>query len=424
LLAYAFALACWLIPAAAGAQSPRLEAAYVVLGPQGALARAVIADATRCPTITINGSEQAMNVRAIPDAAFPVLVCELPLAAGTKSARIAGIENVSLPVLKPTLGSVAAFGDTGCRLKAAKRPAKAAADDEERGKFQDCNIPARWPFASLAASVAAAKPDLVIHVGDYLYRESPCPPRDSGCARSPHGDDWPTWKADFFAPAAPALLAAPWIMVRGNHEICSRAGAGYFRLLDPTPAQAAPPCIELIPHFTVTVAGQSFIVLDSSNAADTCPCDSDPYASEFMGMRPAPGSWLLTHRPVWGFRSHRKTINATLQQALAAFDGKLPDGIALALAGHIHIAQVLSFADERSPQFVLGTGGTLLAGKIKRDLSGKKIAGTRVSFGRSDHRFGFAMLEPAPQRFTATFHDAAGDRLFTCKLEPGEVACN
>ena len=50
---------------------------------------------------------------------------------------------------------------------------------------------------------------LIIHVGDYLYRESACPPRDSGCARSPHGDDWPTWKADFFAPAAPALLAAP-----------------------------------------------------------------------------------------------------------------------------------------------------------------------------------------------------------------------
>src|SRR5262245_57420867 len=236
---------------------------------------------------------------ALPDAAFPVLVCELPLPAGTKSARITGIENVSLPVLTQTLTSVAAFGDTGCRLKAAKRRAKADLDDEERGKFQDCNVPARWPFASLAASVAAAQPDLVIHVGDYLYRESACPPRDSGCARSPHGDDWPTGKADLFAPAAPALLAAPWIMVRGNHEICSRAGAGYFRLLDPTPAQTALPCIDLIRHFTVTVADQSFIVLDSSNAADTCPCDSDPYAAEFPGMRPPPGSWLLTHRPVW-----------------------------------------------------------------------------------------------------------------------------
>ena len=199
-------MACALTPVAGHAQSVKLEAAYVVLGPQGAVARAVIADATRCPAILIDGSEQAMNVRALPDAAFPVLVCELPLAAGTKSASI---ENLPLPVLKPTLTSIAAFGDTGCRLKAGKRSAKADADQEEQGKFQDCNIPARWPFASLAASVAAAKPDLVIHVGDYLYRESACPPRDSGCARSPHGDDWPTWKADFFAPAAPALLAAP-----------------------------------------------------------------------------------------------------------------------------------------------------------------------------------------------------------------------
>jgi hypothetical protein len=421
-LACALALACVHIPAAAGAQ--KLEAAYVVLGPQGALARAIVAEATQCPQISIDGSARTMNVRAPPNAAFPVLVCEFPLAPSVKSARITDIGNVELPVLKPALTSIAVFGDTGCRLKAAPRPAAADPNDDDHGRFQDCNIPARWPFAQLAASVAAAKPDLVIHVGDYLYRESACPPRDAGCARSPHGDDWPTWKADFFAPAAPALRAAPWIVVRGNHEICSRAGAGYFRLLEPAPAQAPPPCVDLIPHFTVTVAGRSFIVLDSSNAADTCPCDSGPYAAQFADMRPAPGTWLLTHRPIWGFRSHGKTINATLQQALASFNGKLPDGIALALAGHIHVAEVLSFADQRSPQFVLGTGGTLLAGKIKRDLSGEKIAGTTISYGRSDHRFGFAMFKPAPRGSKTTFHDSTGKGLFACKVGPGEVACD
>src|SRR5215467_9544229 len=123
-LAVMFALACALAPLAGHAQSPKLEAAYVVLGPQGAVARAVIADATRCPPIAVDGGEQAMNVRARPDAAFPALVCELPLAAGTKSASI---ENLPLPVLKPTLTSIAAFGDTGCRLKAGKRSAKADA---------------------------------------------------------------------------------------------------------------------------------------------------------------------------------------------------------------------------------------------------------------------------------------------------------
>ena len=405
------------------AQSPTLEAAYVVLGAQGALARAVLANTTQCPAITIDGAQQAMTVRALPDTFFPVLVCELPLPSGAASASI---ENSPLPLPRPTLKSIAAFGDTGCRLKAKKGSAKAKdQDDEDAGKFQDCNVPSLWPFAQLAASVAAAKPDLVIHVGDYVYRESACPPRDQGCSGSPYGDDWATWKADFFAPAAPALRAAPWIVVRGNHEICKRAGAGYFRLLDPTPASAAPPCTELIRHYTVTVAGQSFIVLDSSNAADACPCDTALYAADFAAMRPAPGTWLVSHRPVWGFRSHRKTINATLQQALA--DGRLPDGISLALAGHIHVWQVLSFADMRPPQFVLGTGGTLLTGKIKGTLTGEKIGGTTVSYGRADLRFGFTTLEPAAQGgsgWTATFRDVGGKSYFGCSMATGQISCN
>jgi hypothetical protein len=418
----AAALVLALAPQAADAQTSNLESTYVVLGSQGAVARAIVAQATRCPTITIDGSQREMNVRAAPDAIFPVLVCELAIPA---SATAASIENVRLPLPRADLRSIAAFGDTGCRLKAAKAKKTDRDDDEGAGKFQDCNNPAAWPFAQVGASIAAAKPDLVIHVGDYLYRESACPPRDAGCARSPYGDDWPTWNADFFAPAAPALRAAPWIVVRGNHEICKRAGAGYF-LLDPAPAAAPPPCIDLIPQYTVTLAGQSFIVLDSSNAADACPCDSARYAKEFSAMQPRPGSWLLTHRPVWGFRSHRKTINESLQQALAAWNGKLPDGITLALAGHIHVAEVLSFADKRSPQFVLGTGGTLLAGKIKSNLAGDPIGGTTVSYGRTDHRFGFAMIEPAPGdgRFTATFRDNASKTLFGCQIGPGEAVCN
>jgi Calcineurin-like phosphoesterase len=415
------ALTFLLAPVCAQAQSPKLEAAYVVLGPQGAVARAVLAGARNCPVITIDGAQPPMNVRAQGDAAFPVLICELPIPAAAASASL---ENSPLPLPRRALGSIAAFGDTGCRLKAAKGKGNDPDDAGYRGKFQDCNDPARWPFAQLAARVAATKPDLIIHVGDYLYRESACPLDDAGCARSPHGDDWPTWKADFFAPAAPALLAAPWIVLRGNHEICSRAGAGYFRLLDPTPAQTAPPCIDLIHHFTVTVGDQSFIVLDSSNAADACPCDPSPYAAEFASMGPKAGAWLLTHRPIWGFRAHHRKLNASLQQALAEWRGHPPDGIALVLAGHIHLAEVLSFADKRSPQFVLGTGGTLLAGKIKGDLTGRKIGGTRVSYGRSDHRFGFALLAPSPQGFSATFHDVAGASLFECKIGPGELACN
>ena len=430
LAASALALAALCAPRTADAQSPRLEAAYVVLGPQGAVARAVLAQANECPAISIDGAQQPMSVRALPDAAFPVLVCERMIPAG---ARSASLENSPLPVPRPALKAIAAFGDTGCHLKSAKTTAKEGDtdDDDARGKFQDCNNPALWPFAQVAQSVADAKPDLVIHVGDYLYRESACPAGDAGCARSPYGDDWPTWKADFFAPAAPALRAAPWIVVRGNHESCRRAGPGYFRLLDPTPArttpaQSPPPCVDLIPQFTVTLGEQSFIVLDSSNAADVCPCDPAPYAAQFAAMKPKSGTWLLTHRPVWGFGPRRRILNATLQEALANWSGNLPEGMALALAGHIHVVEVLSFADKRSPQFVLGTGGTLLAGKIKNNLSGETIAGRRVAYGRSDHRFGFAMLEPAAggNGWAATFRDTSSAKLFACKIAAGQIACD
>jgi hypothetical protein len=161
-------LTCLLPPLPAGAQTGKLEAAYVVVGPQGAVARAVLADAARCPAITIDGTQQPMTVRAPPDAMFPVLVCEAQIPT---SAASASLEATPLPLPKKTLNSIATFGDTGCHLKSAKKRAAQEADDRENAcKFQDCNDPARWPFAQVAASVAAGKPDLIIHVGDYLHR--------------------------------------------------------------------------------------------------------------------------------------------------------------------------------------------------------------------------------------------------------------
>jgi hypothetical protein len=86
---------------------------------------------------------------------------------------------------------------------------------------------------------------------------------------------------------------------------------------------------------------------------------------------------------------------------------------------------VLSFADKRPPQFVLGTGGTLLTGKIKGNLTGEKIGGGTVTYGRADLRFGFTTFEPAAQSgSTATFRDIGGKSYFDCKIATGAVSCN
>jgi hypothetical protein len=176
-----------LAPVPGQAQSGKLEAAYVVLGGGGAIARAILSDAATCPAITIGGGTQPMRIRARPDTAFMVLVCEAAIPAG---ATAAAIEGRALPVPKPKLSAIAVFGDTGCRLKAARPsahpdPHEAGRDEKEAGQFQARDQSSKWPFAGLSATVAARKPDLVIHVGDYVYRESPCPPADAGCKGTP-----------------------------------------------------------------------------------------------------------------------------------------------------------------------------------------------------------------------------------------------
>src|SRR5690348_9510242 len=108
------AFGCVAFQSAGAFAQPRPEAAFVVLGPQGAVARAIFVGAVECPAIGLDGAAQKMNLRAAADARFPVTVCEQLVPPGTRGAAIAG---TALPLPRPTLQSMAAFGDTGCRIK-------------------------------------------------------------------------------------------------------------------------------------------------------------------------------------------------------------------------------------------------------------------------------------------------------------------
>lgn len=411
-------------PDPAAARSARLESAYVVLGGQGAIARAILTRTSRCPTIRIGRATRRMSVRAKPDGAFPVLVCETLIPRGTTSAAI-GRRNLPLP--KRSLARVVTLGDTGCRVEAPEK-GKPGDGHDEPGQYQDCNRAAKWPFAWVSKAAAARRPGLVIHVGDYLYRESPCPRRDKGCAETPYGDNWRAWRADFFVPADRLLSAAPWIMVRGNHESCKRGGLGFFRFLHPELARhhRPPACTDFLAPYALTIGGKPFIVFDSSRADDSCrngPCDSARYAAQFASLKPARGTWFLSHRPVWGI-GRTFTLNKTLQQALKASDGKLPKGIDLALSGHMHMFELLSFADRRAPQLIVGNGGTLLDHPIDHRLDGVTVGGAKVRYGRWAHRFGFLMIAPKKKSATATFINDRGKARFACTLTPSTARCD
>jgi hypothetical protein len=312
---------------------------------------------------------------------------------------------------------IVVLGDTGCRIKP---PA-----------LQDCNDTTKWPFPVLAASAAKLKPDLVIHVGDYLYRESPCPTGNAGCAGTPWGDNWPTWNADFFAPAAPLLAAAPWIFVRGNHEECSRAGAGYLRLLASTAFDPAAPCDTHLKPFAVPAGAMNLVVLDDAGAPDTSVAQAlmldlkaDFAALGTIAPKPL---WLLMHRPIWGLVKGPLGIpvggNLTMISAAGDLSALAP--VELMLAGHIHSFEAINYAARVPPQILAGHGGDNLD-PTPLDLKGAAFqgsSGVQVKDGLSVGGFGFLLMTKSDSGWTIDLDRVDGTTEGQCVFANGRVDC-
>ena len=416
-----------------------LKSKWTEVGPDGVLeARAVVAG-TACPVIFIDLQRLVMKRRTAADDKF-LSVCAQAIPAGTKQAALAftlhqapsppdgapqdvsrdwikyDVVPLPLPVSDPQ--RIVVFGDTGCRIKGKS--------------LQDCSDPAKWPFARIAAEAARLKPDLVIHVGDYLYRESACPPDFAGCAGTPFGDNWPTWDADFFAPAKPLLAAAPWVMVRGNHEDCQRAGPGWLRLLGPTAYDPAAPCAAHLAPYTIPLGALDLVVMDNADAPDSSVAETSvpAYRQELaaLGQAKAP-SWLVLHEPIWAAITGPLGVPAggNLTMITAAGNTGIPAPIELMLAGHIHSFEAINYGREPHvpPQIVAGFGGDLLD-ETPSHLRGAVFqgdSGVRVSDGISIGGFGFLVMTKTETGWTIDVHDWQGRIERQCVFRAGRVDC-
>ena len=367
------------LPATALAADAMPAAQWVQLAPGGDSEVRIVTSAAACPTVTVDGAALATTERAPPNANFPERLCTAPIPANAKTASLNGTD---LPLFHTAPQRVMVFGDTGCRIKGAY--------------VQDCSSPKEWPFPLIAVQAAKLKPDLVIHVGDYLYRESPCPAGNTKCAGSPYGDNWDAWAADFFTPAAPLLASSPWVFVRGNHEDCDRNGAGWLRLLGPLPVNPVAGCVGHIPLYTVPLGDVNLAVMDNADAPDAT-VDTDlrtEYEADFATLAKLndPPLWLAMHRPIWGavtLMGMGVGGNRTMIAALT--DPHALDHVALMLAGHIHTFEALNYRGNEPPQIVAGFGGGNLD-DAPADLSGLNLSGTTVHDGLSVAGFGFLMM--------------------------------
>jgi len=386
---------------------------WVQLAPGGAPdVRAVVSDAV-CPAVSTGGKRIPLQTRAEPNGKFPRL-CSLVLSKDTKAASLlpAAAPEIALPLPSPAPNRILVLGDTGCRVTG--------------WAVQACNDPEHWPFARIAKQAAALKPDLVLHVGDYLYRETPCPRRKAElCGNSPFGDNWPTWAADFFSPAAPMLQAAPIVLVRGNHEDCNRAGLGWLRLMGPIALKTQ--CESHIPPYVVPLGATNLVVMDTADAPDKLvdSAAAEVYRAEFRNLAtlsPAP-IWLALHRPIAGaVRLFGLSLggNRTL---IASLDGRrVLAPVSLLLSGHIHTFEAINYTEGQPPQLIAGNGGDKLDSAFS-DLSGVNLGGWRVKDGISLPGFGFLLMTRRGTDWQVDVHGVDGTITRVCTFAHARLDC-
>jgi len=413
-----------------------------------------------CPKLTgSDGSTLTTRLRPMyPDgvttsASFPVTVCEAVITEGVSYSAFKNTVKINAVTLAAS--TVQVYGDSGCET----------ADDP--------GVTPSSQFQALANLGARQSPDLILHMGDDNNRGTAgastgnTDTHDAGdggfgsatcglqetyysqnAQNSPRPDSWPNWQADFFDAAQNLLPTAPWVFARGNHELCSRAGPGWFYFMGPgsslpgagqaqmqcphqgdlnAPPATAEPHITMIPPYMLSLGTVDVWVMDTANACDALATNAltAQYQAQYeqLANRAKNVTWVMGHRPIWGFTtSDEPTVNQMLQTALAnSEEGELPPQVQLSLAGHMHIFESLSFLQNstRPPQLVIGNSGVSLNDQPANGDFTVTVDAQQAS-GNALQAFGFLVMSVGSGAWSGEIRGTTDTILLNC--DSGNIA--
>jgi len=439
------------VVAASSTTDPLVQAAWTEIGANGQTIVRAVTTGNRCPSIAIDAQLGTMGLRApaatvaqrptasaaadSKPSAFPVTTCETTVAANATSVFVGGR---TLPLPKASPSRIAILADTGCRMKKADNA------------FQPCLDATAWPFATIAATVAGMKPDLVVHIGDYHYRENACPADIAGCKDSPWGYGWDTWAADLFTPAAPLLAAAPWVVTRGNHEECARAGQGWSRFLDVRPFTPAMSCDDPAndnlanvsePYAVALGADTQLVLFDSAKVGTAGLAATDYkfpiYQDQFrkvaaLAADSGKTTLFANHHPILAFAplagANPNPGNTGLQAVMKTLNPVTyyPEGVKIALHGHVHDFQAISFSTNHPATFVAGNGGDNVDVNLPDPFPAGVTPAPGAVLDKITHTntFGFMMMERSGSQWLYKAYTKTGALLTTCVPTGSKIACD
>jgi hypothetical protein len=224
------------------------------------------------------------------------------------------------------------------------------------------------------------------------------------------------------------LAAAPWVLVRGNHELCSRGGHGWFRLLDPH--SDAVDCTATTAPYTLRIDGMNLLMFDGADADDdkVDPAKVATYRGQLRSLlaNAPPHAWLLTHRPIWALvqgegAPRGAMMNATEQ---AAIRDNVPPSLDMILSGHVHDFTSYEFGPARPAQLVVGEGGDANDEIVQNPVPGVEIDGLKLHRAYALSDYGYVLLHRTAQAWAATVYSIADTVLARCRLRGRELACH
>lgn len=317
---------------------------------------------------------------------------------------------------------IAVLGDTGCRLK----------EWPGGGAYQNCRDGKDWVFPQLAKSVERENYELLIHTGDYHYREH-CSQEECSDITDSVGYNWAAWWDDFYGPAQGLLKKTPWLAMRGNHEDCERAYAGWAPLAT-VRSNFTTACAAIEAYQWIEMGDVVFINFDNADFEDRLPMNEmlrqkwlpqlRAINSRIEAAKKSGGEkefWLLAHIPAYAYVPDLKTaepvpITDNFSSLLKA--SGLSKQIDYILSGHIHNQQIV-LRGSAPLQLIVGNSGTSLDA-FGRILNTSKV----ISTTDTRQSYGYMLMERQGFRdWKIVLKDVNGDSVMSCAVKAHRAFC-
>ena len=98
--------------------------------------------------------------------------------------------------------------------------------------------------------------------------------------------------------------------------------------------------------------------------------------------------------------------------------------VTLVLSGHIHDFTSMDFAGARPAQWIVGTGGDVLAkGDLPPPVTGSPVVDGLPATTFSMGRFGYVLLDRHGDEWVGGFHDLSDALIARCRLRGRALSC-